>query len=215
MSEIYISDSAGEALRKYLRMQGHAINTVKGYPGLDTPIASHPDIYMCKLGNTIFHGNPERLSSGYPGDSIYNGCSTGKFFIHNFKITYPGLLALAEKEDHIMVDVAQGYAKCSCVVVDEDSVITADKGIEKAAKKAGMDILLIGSGHVALEGYKYGFLGGASGRVGNEIIFNGDLSAHPDYREIRRFIEERGLKTVYFPEYPLTDIGSLIEDAHL
>ncbi|MFR2966829.1 MAG: DUF6873 family GME fold protein [Anaerovoracaceae bacterium] len=62
-------------------------------------------------------------------------------------------------------------------------------------------------------GYKYGFLGGASGRIGDEIVFNGDLAAHSDYEEIKSFIQERGLRLVYFRQYPLTDIGSIIEES--
>ncbi len=61
-----------------------------------------------------------------------------------------------------------------------------------------------------LPGYDTGFIGGTSGRVGDEIIFNGDLSAHPDCQAIRQFIEERGLKVRYFSGYPLRDIGSII-----
>ena len=43
-----------------------------------------------------------------------------------------------------------------------------------------------------------------------EIVFNGDLSAHPDFNVISAFIESRGLSCVYFKDYPLTDIGSII-----
>lgn len=46
---------------------------------------------------------------------------------------------------------------------------------------------------VILEGQPYGFLGGASGKVGNTIIFNGDITRHSDYEAIREFIESRGL----------------------
>jgi hypothetical protein len=94
--------------------------------------------------------------------------------------------------------------------VDEDSIITYDRGIAKAAEAAGINVLTVDPGHVELPGYDTGFIGGTSGRVGDEIIFNGDLSAHPDCQAIRQFIEERGLKVRYFSGYPLRDIGSII-----
>ena len=213
MSKIYISKLAGGALREYLQNHGHTLRVINGHPNVDTPISCHPDIYMCRIGDKTFHGNPELLSSEYPGDAIYNACSTGKFFIHNLKITESELLQLAESTKQIKVHVSQGYTKCSCVAVDESSIITSDRGIEQAAKKAGMDVLLVEPAQVILPGYKYGFLGGASGRIGDEIVFNGDLAAHSDYEEIKSFIQERGLRLVYFRQYPLTDIGSIIEES--
>ena len=98
------------------------------------------------------------------------------------------------------------------MVVDEDSIITADRGIWKAAARAGVDVLLIERGQVILPGYPYGFIGGASGKVGNTIIFNGDITRHSDFARIKDFIAERGKEMVWFSEYRLTDIGSVIEE---
>lgn len=174
----------------------------------------HPSgyIYVCALRDGLYHGERFLLHPDYPGHAIFNGCSTGKYFIHNLKYTAPDLLEAVRREGQIQVHVAQGYAKCSCVVVDEDSIITADRGIWKEAVKAGMDVLLIERSQVILQGYPYGFLGGASGKVGSTIIFNGDVTRHSDYARIRDFIESRGLEIVYFKDYRLTDIGSIIEE---
>lgn len=73
-----------------------------------------------------------------------------------------------------------------------------------------IDILPVQKGHVALEGFEYGFLGGASGCIDGRVYFNGDLSAHPDFEKIREFLAERGYETVYFEGEPLTDIGSIV-----
>jgi len=81
-----------------------------------------------------------------------------------------------------------------------------------ALKNTDVEVLTVREGHVLLPGFDTGFIGGASGRVGDEIIFNGDLSAHPDFEKIRDFIQCRGLKVRYFPGLPLTDIGSIIEE---
>ena len=212
MSRIFISSQANAILPEYLRERGHSVSFVKARAGMNRAIASHPDIYMCCLGDTVFHGDPSLLLPSYPGDSIYNGCSTGHFFIHNLNHTAPDLLSAVEKAGQTVIHVSQGYSKCNCVVVDEKSIITADKGIERAAAAAGLDVLPITKAQVLIEGYQYGFLGGASGRVGDEIIFNGDLSQHSDYAAIREFIENRGLRVVFFRDYPLTDIGSIIEE---
>lgn len=213
MSKIYVSKEANSHLIKYLEEQGHKVSLMESKADIDPPISCHPDIYMCQLtSEAVFHGNPEKLGRDYPSHAIYNGCSTGKFFIHNLKITDSELLEAACGKGLITVHVPQGYSKCNIVVVDEDSIITSDMGIFRSASKAGLEVLLIEPKQVILHGYPYGFLGGASGRIGDTILFNGDLSKHSDFKEICRFISSRGLKTKYFTEYPLTDIGSIIQE---
>ncbi len=226
MNKVYISQLADNIIKDYLNNLGYEVILVKPMADIDPAIACHPDIYVCHLASKgifdqpgcledkdlVFHGEPSKLTHDYPGHAIYNGCSTGKYFIHNLKITDSDLLEAVRKAGLIEVHVAQGYAKCSCVVVDEDSIITADQGIAKAAKAAGLDVLVVKVGEVALDGYPYGFIGGASGKVGKTIVFNGNLSSHTDYLAIKDFIESRGLSIKYFDEYPLTDIGSIIEE---
>ena len=212
MNNVYISKNANKIIKDYLVTKGYKIIEVESQADIDPPISCHPDIYMCDLGKSLFHGDTSTLTHDYPGHAIYNGCSTGKFFIHNSKITAPELKKAVLDAGLIPIHVAQGYSKCNCVVVDENSIITSDAGIQKACLNAGLDVLLIEKGQVVLEGYDYGFLGGASGKVGNFILFNGDITLHSDYDKIKSFIEARNLEIVYFDQYPLTDIGSIIEE---
>ena len=187
----------------------------------------------------IFPGNLENITSSYPGNIIYNAVCTGKYFIHNLKHTDADLLnsakawksalcssaeGVAPSGELIIVDVPQGYTRCCCLPVDDTSFITSDRGIEKALTAAGADVLLIGKGHIELPGFDYGFIGGCAGHVmipsGNTsddynghmvptILFNGDLSNHPDFESIIGFINKRNLNIAYFEDYPLTDIGSI------
>ena len=212
MSNVYISHLADNKIKNFLIESGHMVLEISPLAEVDLAISSHPDIYMCHLGKELFHGDPSKLTHDYPGHAIYNGCSTGKYFIHNLNITDKELLEKVEKHELIKVHVNQGYAKCSCIVVDENSIITADKGIAKVATDAGLNVLVIDHAQVELDGYPYGFIGGASGKVGNLILFNGDLRKHSNYKEIKDFIERRGVSIKYFEGYPLTDIGSIIEE---
>lgn len=209
---IYISQSACRPLTEYL--SGKGLGFVFSRKAVDSPIGCHPDILCCHLKNgKVFHGDSKLLGPVYPADCIYNACSTGRFFIHNLKITDPHLLAAADECGLMPIHTSQGYARCSALPVNENSIITFDMGIARACREhGGPQVLLVRPGHVLLPGYECGFIGGTGGRIGNEIVFNGDLSAHPDYGAIRDFISERGLGLVYFKDEPLTDIGSVIEE---
>ena len=109
----------------------------------------------------------------------------------------------------------QGYARCSILPVNEDSIITADWGVAKICISAGMNVLLIRPGHIQLTGFNYGFIGGCGGRIGDTVVFHGNLSEHPDGNSIREFIHQRGLKIKDFPEFPLTDIGSILTEGDI
>lgn len=217
MKVAYLSSLAHPALCTYLENAGHVIQTFPELRTVSSLVANHPDVLLCKLGvkpeSPIYEGAPNALSSVYPGDCRYNAACTGKFFIHRLDITASELLAAAKAscgDELQLINVRQGYAKCSTVIVDEDSIITYDKGIAKPCEAAGMNVLLVEPCFVKLRGANTGFIGGASGRVNDEIVFNGDLSAHPNFGEIAGFIEERGLGCKWFESYELEDIGSII-----
>ena len=172
---------------------------------------------MCKMGSgtdsPIYFGDKKILKNEYPKDTVYNGACTGKYFIHLLSETHPTLLKLSRQLGMKEINVRQGYAKCNIVVLDDDSMITGDYGIyQTITRNSSADCLLVSSGNVLLEGFQVGFIGGASGKVGNSIIFHGNLMSHPDSDKIIAFIQSKGLTPVWFESFPLTDIGSIIEE---
>jgi hypothetical protein len=217
MNLVLCSDSADRRLTSYLRSKGRDIVSIHPSGRTYSAVDAHPDIFFCKMGVTehpyLFRADPSEVGEKYPYNIRFNAVCLDGYFIHNLTFTSPALLREAKKLGLECIHVNQGYTRCNCVVVDGHSLITADRGILSALKKSpDLGVLPVSQGHVKLDGFEYGFLGGASGRVGDEIVFNGDLSAHPDYEAIREFIESRGLAVRFFPEYPLTDIGSILTD---
>ena len=214
MKKIYLAENANQILKDYLCGLGCQLVLVSSEGLVDPAISCHPDVFYCRLGISadapLVSARDGELAMGYPVEAAFNAACTGRYFIHNLKITAPRLLASARDAGMELIHVPQGYAKCSTVIVDERSIITYDRGVGKACITAGLDVLLITPGHILLPGYKTGFIGGCSGRIAGEVIFNGDLSAHPDFEAIRGFIESRGLKCTWFDQYPLTDIGSIV-----
>lgn len=216
-SNIYLSELAHPMLIEYLKTQGHELNFIYENDIVYKEVCTHADLYMCKLGANpdapIFHiEDKSELGFRYPDNVKYNGVCMGEYFIHNLKHTSDRLMVEVETRGLIPISVKQGYTKCNMVVVNDNAAITSDVGLYNSLQGLGLDLLLIRQGYVELPGFSYGFLGGASGRVGDEIIFNGNLEAHPDFRKIQIFIEKQGLKVKHFPEYSLTDIGSIIQE---
>jgi len=201
----YTPERAVELLRAW----GYEPVLLQSFGGADEITGAHADMQMCRAGNSLIRAE-NSLPKEYPGCAAYNALVLGKYFVHRLDCTAPELLEKAIEQGLELINVRQGYAKCACVVVDGESIITADEGII-AALKGKVDILRITPGHVDLPGYEYGFLGGASGRIGDTVLFCGELDRHPDAADIRDFIEKRGLKIRQIPDLPLTDIGTFIE----
>ncbi len=231
MSTVFLSENTNTILKKALRDQGYELIEIRRTATVYDSISSHADIYLCKINDElvvapvqlpmILEGllkNGVKFTAGasepgfrYPLNVKYNAAQIGSVLIHNRSCTDPVILEKARRFGMDLIHVKQGYTKCSLVIVDDSSVITSDGGIASALERNGFDVLVISPGHVALPGFPYGFLGGATGKIGNQIVFNGDLSAHPDFLRIKEFIERRGLRVTWFTEYPLEDIGSLIQ----
>jgi len=146
----------------------------------------------------------------YPDDIGLNAAIFGEYLICNIKYTNDKILKYAKKNKKNVIDVRQGYAKCSICVVDEKSIITSDEPIYKKAILNDIEALLINSGHINLNGYDYGFIGGCSGLIDkNKLAFTGDIKQHPDYINIKNFCEGRGVEIISLSGKKLYDYGSL------
>ncbi len=268
MGIVFVSEDAYDPLTDNLRLAGHDIFRVNASHAVYGAVASHPDIFMCRVKDTLViddsvvttpsvrkiyedaleekNGNLSvnpvipaasgafsggivfdmgHIGYDYPDNVPYNAVSTDKYFIHNTELTSPLLLDRVRDAGLDIINVKQGYTKCSCVAVGDRAIITADPGIVRTiraynemleeddpenAKFETIACLQIRKGYVELPGHEYGFLGGASGQVEDKIYFNGDLSEHPDFDIIYTFIQDRGLEPVWYEGLPLRDIGSVI-----
>jgi hypothetical protein len=89
-------------------------------------------------------------------------------------------------------------------------MITADEGICRRAESLGIEVLKISSGNILLEGYSFGFIGGASFLSGDDVLFFGDVRLHPDFERIRDFLLAHRKNILYIKDMPLTDFGSAV-----
>ena len=207
---------------------------------VDPRIATHPDLYMCQLGlwddAGLFFGDAEKLGPEYPNDIIYNAVCTRNYVLHLAEKTDPelkdamvtwhrSLRRLPGEDAHReikILGVRQGYTRCMCLPVDDNSFITSEDAIAKPLESQGASVLKISDGSIKLKGFKTGFIGGTAGNIyvsdpDNEeitdqraIVFNGDLSVHPDFDAITEFIRSRNILPIWFEDYALEDVGSIL-----
>ena len=200
-------------------------------PNLDPRLRSHADLSFFRAGEEIWLSShlfgtklPEILKIfgyfvhfsihseqfRYPNDARMNLLTMGKRLFYSPKASDADIVNfLTIKGRYQGISVRQGYLRCSCLPVDENSLITADPGIASAARKTGLDVLQITPGHVALEGYPYGFLGGAGFLVSKEkLVLTGRLDEHPDKGRIETFLNAKDVSLHFLTQEPVFDIGS-------
>ncbi len=195
-------------------------------PLIDGKTAYHADLSLCVLDDTVVCAPSLYEKTGkiknfnlvkgesepcepYPNDILYNAAVIGKTVFCKTDKTDKKLLEVAEKNGYSIINVKQGYARCSTLPVSDSSLITSDSGIYSAALNVGFDALLVTNEGVMLDGYPNGFIGGCGGLFENKLIFSGDISKHLDYERIKDFCGKYSVEVVYTAE-PLYDFGSIL-----
>lgn len=152
------------------------------------------------------------LSWEYPEDCLLNCAIIGKFIVMNEKAADSKLLEYAEKKEMQIINVKQGYSKCSTLIVDRDAAITADKGIAEALEKNDIEVLKINPGNIYLKGYDTGFIGGVGGMIEKSILGTaGNLNClKKDGDNIISFLRNRNIYYENLGRKELRDIGGII-----
>lgn len=196
---------------------------------LQKPVQSHADMTILHLGGKNFLSyndkitqklnqmgaycrRPQRMQrSNYPQDIVLNCLIIGNFIVCNTKYCADEIIEFASANNMKIIHTAQGYARCSVAVIDEKSVITADKDIAAKMSGEGFDVLQIHAGNISLPGYDYGFIGGCCGKINKDkILFCGDIKTHPDAKRITEFIEARNIEIICTHSGQLFDFGGFI-----
>lgn len=231
ITKAIVSSLASEKILYKLNEFG--INTLKLFGNMkyDIPVKQHPDMYIthCSSDELFYLANfcsivgdvdfpfsviepvDNKGLIKYPHDVLLNAAVLGDKLICCKKHVHNEIIEFALKNDIQVVNVNQGYVKCNLCIVDDNSIITEDRGIANTLTKVGVDVLLLEKHCVNLEGYEYGFIGGASGKISDvELAFFGDIKKHLEYERIKIFLSKKGVRPVSLSDEPLTDLGSLI-----
>ncbi|HEX2963424.1 MAG TPA: hypothetical protein VHO43_16615 [Ignavibacteriales bacterium] len=144
----------------------------------------------------------------YPDTARYNAASDGKYIIHRSDIT--DIEILNYSKDKEILNVSQGYCRCSLLALEKDSFITSDVGISKSLKEKGLNVLYVSPEGILLQGFSHGFIGGTCGLCDGRVFFAGSLKYHNNGSEIKAFLHNLGYETVELYDGPLFDAGSIL-----
>lgn len=145
----------------------------------------------------------------YPHDVLFNAVLLGNKLICNKKTVSKHILEHAKQHMCDIINVNQGYTKCSTLVVSDNAIITSDIKIHKEALKHDIGSLLISCKGIELPPYEYGFIGGTSGYDEKNVYFYGDITKHQDHNAIKEFINSHGKNAVILNSDKLYDVGSI------
>ena len=224
---IIIGEKYQKCLEKSLIEHNLTPIWLKNNDFVDERLSGHCDLMAAHLGgktvvtseflnDSHIFGNlcVEQLTIQNPTDKLYpmdaglNFCIVGDKLEYNPKTACESAVSLLKCEK---IPCKQGYTKCSICVVDENSIITADSKIAQSAAAHGIDALLVDKRLSALDGFDYGFIGGASFKIGkNKLAFTGNINNVTERERIESFLNKRGIEAVYLTSNGLFDIGSAI-----
>lgn len=212
---------------KLLSLNIKALNS-QCLPQLLTIEQYHADMQICIINDTAFMPKDcdqtaqtaenygykvilcNKLCGKYPSNVALNVALVGNKLLCKESAVAEEIKDYCTEHGIHIINVNQGYTKCSTLILNDNSIITADETISKAATMNGIRVLKITSGHINLEGADYGFIGGSSGRIGDTVYFFGDINTHPDGKSITDYIHSEGLNHINLCDGILKDIGGFI-----
>ena len=227
-------DAPNEIVER-LSASGFYVLTIPKDERLPLPVRSHPDMLMFSVDNYVFCSEKYfktasdyfnvlseygytiipcdvNISDNYPYDIAFNTVKCKNSLYGNTEFTAREIVNYVTSKGLDAVCVKQGYTKCSTALLGERAAITADSGIAKALKLNGVSVLKIRNSPdaVSLEGYDYGFIGGACGCFESTVYFCGDIRLHPQGEEIVSFCRAAGFSVCCLSDKKLTDIGGIL-----
>ena len=230
-----IGVDAPKEIKNALSARGFELFVLARDGRLPLPIRSHADTLIFALEDKIFvsrtyfeknrtlFGELEKrgyeiitcereLGGEYPEDIAFNVATVGNYAFGRFDFVAQEIKRELVDRGYALIDVKQGYAKCSTAIIGDNAIITADSGIAKKAAALGIDVLKVSAaeGAIELDGYGYGFIGGACALFENTLYSCGNIELHPDYEAIKAFCYAHGVSLCSLTDGKLYDVGGII-----
>jgi len=214
--------------KEYLTSRGYNLLICPPSNLLYDAVCGHPDMLLHILGNNIVvhkdmdssfiqslvlqnykvYKSKSALKINYPYNICLNSLTIRNLFVHSINFTDENLLLIAK--DKKLINIKQGYTKCSTCIVNDHAIITSDVTIAKALILEKIDVLLIPPGDILLPGLNYGFIGGATGLIEENLLaFYGHLDYYLYGKEVLDFLKKHKVEPVFLRDGKLIDRGSI------
>ncbi len=223
MKRCIISLQDKDVLNK-LKEMGYTCYGVAPSACVSRPISAHSDVLYLKVySHTIIASSCQKenlpilekhgynvifcdtLKPGYKTESLLNFIIGSDYAVCNPRT------AMKISTGKKIIPVNQGYTKCSTLCVNDRAFITDDENIYNTLLKNNFDCLKITKGDILLDGYNYGFIGGASVKLNEkEILFFGDIQNKTDKNNVIEFLNKYNMQAIFIEDKKLTDIGSAL-----
>ena len=230
-----IGENADDFIKIALSNEEFEVISLPPDDRLAQQVSSHADMLIFAIDDTIFcnenyyqkhisifeqiksygykiNSSTFTVSQKYPNDVALNQARIGKSIFGYSQSCDKSILKYLSEHGYTYHSVKQGYAKCSTLILGDNAIISADTNIVSTAKKLNIDTLKIenGSDEIILNGYDYGFIGGASAVYENKVFFFGNLSLHSQGKEISDFCKKNGFLPISIGTKKLCDVGGAI-----
>lgn len=198
---------------------------------VDERVADHPDLQIHPIREDLFIASKdsydyykEKLSHYgleviratsdldriYPKDCSLNVGRLKKFYLGKKEAIDPRLEEELKNQGLEPIYINQAYAKCSTIPI-RDFIITSDIKIHRSLVQRKLKSYLIGYGHIALDGFDSGIIGGTCGMINqSQILFTGNIESYKYYKELRNILEIEKIEALYPKDVDLVDLGSII-----
>ncbi len=229
--QVIIDERVNKDIEKYFIDLGYEIIKVKKHSKIYNEISSHTDIFCVKIDDTLIYEKEaildevkynyiygDNVESDYPKVASYNVCIIDNFAVHNFKITDKVILSILHEKGYNLINVKQGYCRCSIIPLGNKCCITSDKGIYIQLLKNNFDVLYIDQSELDIKLFNefgtysnmFGFIGGCSTVNVDTVVFFGDLNKFKCKEKLVNYIFSKGFKIKDFKNMDVIDYGSCI-----
>ena len=196
----------------------------------DEAISTHPDLQIHFVADTIAFCPPATIEyyekilpshinlhigtvnpgSTYPSVCAYNIARVGEHILCNTKIADTKILKYYEENNYKIIHVNQGYTKCNVCPISDSVFLTEDQGIFNSVKsEPALTAYLLEKGEVSLNGFDYGFIGGATGKIGNNtLVCCGKLIANKE--KILKLLSALNMQLLELSYRSIYDYGSIL-----
>ena len=152
----------------------------------------------------------EDIGNKYPDNVALNAALVGNRLLCKEKALHPRVKEYCNINNIKVLNVNQGYTKCSTLILNENAIITDDESIEKVSLINNINVLKISKGDIFLDSETVGFIGGASAVIDDIVYFFGDITSHRDGVKIIEFLSLYNLNYKCVIPGRLLDIGGIV-----